>query len=181
MKLALKGLKRHHVLVNQIIIFCCCEMELAAVQFKLNEMTIIEYVQKLFDLETRIGEKIGSWKQEITLKNTKRNSVLKNSRKLDVDEYWRFIFVCLERFESHYLFFRLKPRFFNFCESFIPDFGNFHSLHLNESEDDVVRKNISRIMVQLNYVTRIKVPSIISYMWKIMRQKCWVIDCNEIF
>ena len=164
MKLALKGLKRHHVLVNQIIIFCCCEMELAAVQFKLNEMTIIEYVQKLFDLETWIGEKIGSWKQEITLKNTKRNSVLKNSRKLDVDEYWRFIFVCVKRFESHYLFFRLKSRFFNFCESFIPDFGNFHSLHLNKSEDDVVRKNISRIMVQLNYVTRIKVPSIISYM-----------------
>ena len=60
MKLALKGLKRQHVLVNQIIIFCCCEMELAAVQFKLNEITIIEYVQKLFDLETRIGEKIGS-------------------------------------------------------------------------------------------------------------------------
>ena len=49
---------------------------------------------------------------------------------------------CLERFESHYQFFRLKYRFFNFCESFIPDFENLHYLlHLNESEDDVSEKN----------------------------------------
>ena len=47
-------------------------------------------------------------------------------------------FACLERFESHYQFFRLKSRFFNFCESFIPDFENLHYLlHLNESGDDV--------------------------------------------
>ena len=47
-------------------------------------------------------------------------------------------FACLERFESCYQFFRIKSRFFNFCESFIPDFENLHYLlHLNESEDDV--------------------------------------------
>ena len=47
-------------------------------------------------------------------------------------------FACLERFESHYQFFRLKSRFFNFWESFIPDFENLHYLlHLNESGDDV--------------------------------------------
>ena len=47
-------------------------------------------------------------------------------------------FACLERFESHYKCFRLKSRFFDFCESFIPDFENLHHLsHLNESEDDV--------------------------------------------
>ena len=47
-------------------------------------------------------------------------------------------FACLERFESRYQFFRIKSRFFNFCESFIPDFENLHYLlHLNESEDDV--------------------------------------------
>ena len=47
-------------------------------------------------------------------------------------------FACLEHFESHYQFFRLKSRFFDFCESFIPDFENLHYLlHLNESEDDV--------------------------------------------
>ena len=46
-------------------------------------------------------------------------------------------FACLERFESHYRFFRVKSRFFYFCESFIPDFENLHYLlHLNESEDD---------------------------------------------
>ena len=47
-------------------------------------------------------------------------------------------FACLERFESHYQFFRLNSRFFDFCESFVPDFENLHYLsHLNESEDDV--------------------------------------------
>ena len=47
-------------------------------------------------------------------------------------------FACLERFESHYQFFRLKSRFFNFCGSLIPDFENLHYLlQLNESEDDV--------------------------------------------
>ena len=35
--------------------------------------------------------------------------------------------VCLERLPSHYRFFPLKPRFFNFCESFIPDFENLLS------------------------------------------------------
>ena len=46
-------------------------------------------------------------------------------------------FACLERFESHYRFFRVKSGFFDFCESFIPDFENLHYLlHLNESEDD---------------------------------------------
>ena len=47
-------------------------------------------------------------------------------------------FACLERFESHYQFFRLNSRFFDFCESFIADFENLHYLlDLNESEDDV--------------------------------------------
>ena len=35
--------------------------------------------------------------------------------------------VCLERLPSHYRFFPLKPRFLNFCESFIPDFENLLS------------------------------------------------------
>ena len=47
-------------------------------------------------------------------------------------------FTCLERFVSHYQFFCFKPRFFNFCESFISDFQNLHCLlHWNELEDDV--------------------------------------------
>ena len=51
-------------------------------------------------------------------------------------------FSCLERFESHYQFFRLKSRFFDFCESFFPDFENLHYLlRLNESEDDVNEEN----------------------------------------
>ena len=82
MKLALKGLKRHHVLVNQIRIFCCCEKELAAVQFKLNEMTIIEYVQKLFDLETKIGEKIGELKTRNHLEKYEKKLRLKELKKI---------------------------------------------------------------------------------------------------
>ena len=47
-------------------------------------------------------------------------------------------FTCLARFVSHYEFFCFKPRFFNFCESFISDFKNLHCLlHLNETKNDV--------------------------------------------
>ena len=49
----------------------------------------------------------------------------------------------MERFESHYQYFRLKYRFFNFRESFLPDFENLnYLLHLNASKDDVVGKKI---------------------------------------
>ena len=45
-------------------------------------------------------------------------------------------FACLGRFESDCQFFCLQSRFFNLCESFIPDFENLHYLLLlNESED----------------------------------------------
>ena len=45
-------------------------------------------------------------------------------------------FACLEHFESHCQFFRLKSTFFYFCENFIPE--NLHYLlHLNEWEDDI--------------------------------------------
>ena len=59
-------------------------------------------------------------------------------------------FACLERFESHYQFFRLKSSFFNFCESFSPDFENLHCLlQLNESEDDVeTLKNHSSVAMR---------------------------------
>ena len=68
-------------------------------------------------------------------------------------------FACLERFESHYQFFRLKSRFFDFCESFIPDFENLHYLlHLNESEDDASVDKVLRMIVQLEYMTLIQVP-----------------------
>ena len=47
-------------------------------------------------------------------------------------------FACLERAESHYQFFLLKSRFFNFCEIFVSDFENLHYLlHLNESKEGV--------------------------------------------
>ena len=63
-------------------------------------------------------------------------------------------FARLERFESHYQYFRLKYRFFNFRESFLPDFENLnYLLHLNESKDDVVGKKILKMIVQLKYVT----------------------------
>ena len=79
-------------------------------------------------------KKIGSWKQEITLKL--RLKKLKKIKMLpSTDDLY---FACLERFKSHYQYFRLKSRFFNFCKTFIPDFENLHYLlHLNKSEDDV--------------------------------------------
>ena len=52
-------------------------------------------------------------------------------------------FACLERFESHYQFCRLKSRFFYFCESFIRDFETLHYLsHLNESKNDVNEEKV---------------------------------------
>ena len=65
-------------------------------------------------------------------------------------------FACLEGFESHYEFFRLKFRFYNFCENFIPDFENLHYLlHLNESQDDAsefkdLKNDISEEITDLN-------------------------------
>ena len=123
------------------------EKELAAAQFKLTKLTIIEFVQKLFDLETDFVSKFSLLTvQEDWLLKTRhhlekyekklRLKKLKKIRKLAGNE--DLYFACLERFESHYQYFRLKYRFFNFCESFIPDFENLHYLlHLNESEDDV--------------------------------------------
>ena len=63
-------------------------------------------------------------------------------------------FACLERFESHYQFYRLKSRLFNFCESFIPDFENLHYLlHLNVSENDVSKKMLDN-RLQGSFVSR---------------------------
>ena len=57
-------------------------------------------------------------------------------------------FASLERFESHCQFFPLKSRFFNACESFIPDFENLHYLlYLNESEDNLnVKDNAAKML-----------------------------------
>ena len=62
-----------------------------AAQFNLTERTMIEFVQKLFDLETESISKFSlctvqsDWllKTRNHLKNMKRNSVQKNSRKLE--------------------------------------------------------------------------------------------------
>ena len=65
-------------------------------------------------------------------------------------------FACLERFESHYEFFQLKFRFYNFSENVIPDFENLHYLlHLNELQDDAsevkdLKNDISEEITDLN-------------------------------
>ena len=121
--------------------------ELAAAQFTLTELAISEYLQKLFNLETEFISKFSLYSvQEDWLLKTK-NHLEKYEKKLRLKKLKKIrmlastddlYFSCLERFESHYQFFRLKSRFFDFCESFIPDFENLHYLlHLNESEDDV--------------------------------------------
>ena len=105
--------------------------ELAAAQYNLIELTIIDFVRKLFDLETDFVSKFSlSTVQEDCLLKTRhhvgkyekklRLKKLKKIRKLASNE--DLYFACLERFESHYQYFRLKYRFLNFCGSFIPDF-----------------------------------------------------------
>ena len=121
--------------------------ELAAAQFKLIELTVSESVQKLFNLETEFISKFSLYTvQEDWLLKTK-NHLEKYEKKLRLKKLKKIrmlastddlYFECLERFESHYQFFRFKSRLFDFCESFIPDFENLHYfLHLNEAEDDV--------------------------------------------
>ena len=64
------------------------------------------------------------------------------------------MFCMLEHLEIHCQFFRLKSRFLNFCENFIPDLENLdYLLRLNESEDDVSEEKILKMIVQLKYVT----------------------------
>ena len=92
-------------------------------------------VQENEHLKTRNLEKCG---KKLRLKNR----MLANTDDL--------CFVYLEPCEGHYQFFCLKSRFLNFCESFIPNFKKLHYLlHLNESEDDVVRKKTLIMIVQL--------------------------------
>ena len=94
--------------------------------------------------------------QKSLKKNEKklRLKKLKKIRKLVCNE--DLYFACLERFESHYEFFRLKFRFYNFCENFIPDFENLHYLlYLNESQDDAsevkdLKNDISEEITDLN-------------------------------
>ena len=85
-------------------------------------------VQEDWLLKTR--NHLEKYEKKLRLKKLKKIRMLANTADL--------YFACLERFESHYQFFRLMSRFLNFCESFISDFENLHYLlHLNESEDDV--------------------------------------------
>ena len=78
----------------------------------------------------KIRHHLEKYEKKLRLKKLKKIRKLANSDDL--------YFACLECFESHYQFFRLKYRFYEFCESFISDFENLHYLlHLNESEDDV--------------------------------------------
>ena len=97
-----------------------CEKELSAAQFKLTELTINEFVQKLFDLETNFVSKYSlSTVQEDWLLKTRhhlekyeeklRLKKLKKIRKSANNE--DLYFSCWKRFESHYQYFRLKYRF----------------------------------------------------------------------
>ena len=123
------------------------EKELAVGQFKLIELTIIESVQKLSDLGTEFISKFSLYAVQENWLLKKRNHLEKYENKLRLKKLKKIImlastddlcFACLERLESHYRFFRLKSRFFNFCKSSIPDFENLHYLlDLNELEDDV--------------------------------------------
>ena len=112
--------------------------DLAAAQVTLIELTIIESVQKLnlicgpntfknlslytvqkdWLLKTR--NHLEKYEKKLRMKKIKKITMLTNTDDL--------YFACLERFKSHYQFFRLKSRFLNFCESFIPDFENLYYL-----------------------------------------------------
>ena len=124
---------------NKNFLFLCGK-DLAATQFKLIELTTTESVQKLFDLNIEfiskfslyikqdwllITNQLEKYEKKLRFKNLKKIRMLTSTDVLN--------FACLEHFESHCQFFRLKSRFFYFCENFIPDFENLHYLlHLNE-------------------------------------------------
>ena len=113
------------------------ERELAAAQLNLPELLILEYVQKLFVLETKFNSKFTCYTvQEYWLLKA-RNHLEKYEKQLPLEKLKKIrklvgnedlYFPCLGRFESHYEFFQLKFRFYNFCENFIPDFENLHYL-----------------------------------------------------
>ena len=94
-----------------------------AAHFKLIELTINESSQKLCDLETEFISKFSLYTvQEDWLLKTK-NHLEKYEKKLRLKKRKKIEmlpstddlhFACLERFESHYQFFRLKSRFFLF-------------------------------------------------------------------
>ena len=97
-----------------------CEKELAAAQFKLTELTVIELFEKLFDLETDFVSKFNlSTVQEDWLLKT-RHRLEKYERKLLLKKLKKIrkfarnkdsCFAWLERFESHYQYFCLKQVF----------------------------------------------------------------------
>ena len=141
------------------------ERELAEAQLNLTDLVILEYVQKLFVLEKKFNSKFSCYTvQEDWLLKTRnrlekyekqlRSKKLKKIRKLVCNE--DLYFACLERFESHYGFFQLKFRFYNFCENFISDFKNLHYLlHLDESQDGAsevkyLKNDISEEITDLN-------------------------------
>ena len=48
-------------------------------------------------------------------------------------------FECLERFESHDVFFSFKHNFVSFCKSFVPDFDNlYYPLTLNDTGNESI-------------------------------------------
>ena len=107
-------------------------------------MLIKEYVQKLFQLITQFKSKINRHiVQEDWLLKTRnhlekleeklKRKILKKLRKLCKDNS-NLHFVCLKCFDSQDEFFYLKHYFFEFCNSFVPDFENLHHLvHLNDN------------------------------------------------
>ena len=122
--------------------------ELNNVESKLRDLVFHGHVEKLFKSEETFNclfEEflIKDWLLKVRGHLEKHEKILqqrksKRLRKLTKsDKFW--FFECLGRFDSHEPFFLFKHQLLKFCNSFVPNFENYHNLvHWNVSDTNTI-------------------------------------------
>ena len=112
----------------------------------LRDLVLYKYVEKLFKSEETINclfENFliqDAWLLKVTghlerYEKILRRRKLKKLRKFTKSSEFLY-FECLGQFDSHEPFFLFKHQFLNFCNTFVPEFENLHTLiHLNDVSD----------------------------------------------
>ena len=112
----------------------------------LRDLVLYKYVEKLFKFEETINclfEKFliqDAWLLKVTghlerYEKILRRRKLKKLRKFTKSNEFLYL-ECLGQFDSHEPFFLFKHQFLNFCNTFVPEFENLHTLiHLNDVSD----------------------------------------------
>ena len=120
--------------------------QLEVTRSNLRDVLLEEYVEKYFKLKAEFKSVFAKhivqedWLLKVRthlerLEKKFRQKKLKKLRKFCKNN--NFYFDCLERFESHDLFFSFKYNFVSFCKSFFPDFENVHYLlTLNDTSNE---------------------------------------------